>query len=481
VLDGLYTLRVESDCAALPPEVRGRTYIASITGTTVTLAGATFWRHPARGLMNTFSVFSSGDTITLALGQSVGSGVRGVVEETSEGRFLEIVGTGSGSLRRPIGGQPSIEGSFSAGFGWGQNLLSDAQHVGCAAGSHRATFRFTPGPTAFPAPGVANTMIGLQVSGPASVAPGQRVRFSAIGEMADGSTRDVTDVAGWQGTSIAIELGAPGEVTGRQVGESMLTAWIPVPNLLSALTTSVEVIVVPNGTVRVAGEVVTSNPTQPVAGATVEIVGGPSTGLSTVTDWDGRYKLYGVAGAGSLSVSKDGYEPQRREVSGSAHETVNVTLPLLAAVPDVSGTYSLTITADAGCENPMPEPFRIRRYTAVITQTGRNLAVTLSGVPFFIRQDRGNGFPGLADPRQLAFQLDDNDHFGVGANMDVVEQLDGARVLFLFGTITTDVTPTRLAGTLNGSLQFADRALPSNGFFWGASCDSRQHQVVFSR
>jgi hypothetical protein len=150
-------------------------------------------------------------------------------------------------------------------------------------------------------------------------------------------------------------------------------------------------------------------------------------------------------------------------------------------VPDVSGTYSLTITADAGCENPMPEPFTIRRYTAVITQTGRNLVVTLSGVPFFIRQDRGNGFPGLADPRQLAFQLDDNDHFGVGANMDVVEQLDGARVLFLFGTITTDVTPTRLTGTLNGSLQFADRALPSNGFFWGASCDSRQHQVVFSR
>jgi hypothetical protein len=270
-------------------------------------------------------------------------------------------------------------------------------------------------------------------------------------------------------------------VTGRHIGESRLTAWISVPNLLPTLATSVEVIVVPDGTVRVTGEVVTSNPAQPVAGATVEIVSGPSRGLSTVTDWDGRYKLYGVAGAGSLRVSKDGYEPQLREVSGSAHETVDVTLPLLAAVPDVSGTYSLTITADARCENPMPEPFTIRRYTAVITQTGRNLTVTLGGVPFFVVEGRGNGFPGQADPRQLTFQLDDNDHFGIGANMDVVEQLDGARVLFLFGTITTDVTPTRLTGTLNGSLRFADRALPSNGFFWGASCDSKQHQVVFSR
>jgi hypothetical protein len=40
-LDGLYTLGIESDCAALPPGVRERTYIAAVAGTTVTLAGAT--------------------------------------------------------------------------------------------------------------------------------------------------------------------------------------------------------------------------------------------------------------------------------------------------------------------------------------------------------------------------------------------------------------------------------------------------------
>jgi hypothetical protein len=260
----------------------------------------------------------------------------------------------------------------------------------------------------------------------------------------------------------------------------MLTASISVPNLLSTLSDSVEVIVVPNGTVRLTGAVSTSNPIQPVAGATVEIVGGPSAGLTTVTDWEGRYKLYGVAGAGSLRVSKDGYEPQLREVSGSVHATVNITLPLLAAVPNVSGTYSLTITADAGCEYPMPEPFTIRTYTAAITQTGRSLTVALSGVPFFIDEGRGNGFPGQADPRQLTFQLDDNDHFGDGSNPDVVEQISATRVLFLFGQITTDITPTRLTGTLDGSLVFADRA-PVSGFFWGGYCVSKRHQVVFSR
>jgi hypothetical protein len=472
VLDGLYALRVESDCAALPPDVRVRTYVASIAGTTVTLSSATFWMHPTRGLLNTFSIATAGDTVSLALD---------FVEQTAADRYFGIVGEGSGSIGRHVGGRPVIEGTFSAGFGWGQDLLFNTQHVGCPPAGHRATFRFTPGPTMFPAPGVANTLVRLVISGPPSVAPGQRVHFSASGEMADGSIRDVTDAASWHRSSFAIELGAAGDVTGRLIGESSLTAAIRVPNLLSDLRDIREVIVVPDGTVRVAGQVSTSNPTQPVDGAVVEIVGGPSAGLATVTDREGRFKLYGVAGAGSLRVSKDGYETQLRDVSGSAHETVNVTLPLLAPVPIVSGTYSLTITADPECDNPIPEPFTVRRYTAAITQAGRNLAVTLSGVPFFIVEGRGHSFPGQADPAQLTFLLDDNDHFDIGSNPDVVEQLGGATVLFLFGQITTDITPTRLTGTLDGSLQFADRALPSNGFFWGAACRSSRHQVVFSR
>ena len=68
-LDGLYTLAIESDCAALPPHVRARTYVASIAGTAVSLSGATFFRRPSGELLNTFSIAESGDTVTLSIGQ----------------------------------------------------------------------------------------------------------------------------------------------------------------------------------------------------------------------------------------------------------------------------------------------------------------------------------------------------------------------------------------------------------------------------
>jgi hypothetical protein len=123
----------------------------------------------------------------------------------------------------------------------------------------------------------------------------------------------------------------------------------------------------------------------------------------------------------------------------------------------------------------------VRTYTAAIGQSGRLLTVALGGASFFIREGRGNGFPGLADPFGLTFQLDDNNHFDIGGNPDVVEQLGGASVMMLFGTITTDVSSNRLAGELSGSFQPADRALPSNGFFWGPACESTRHQVVFVR
>jgi len=53
-------------------------------------------------------------------------------------------------------------------------------------------------------------------------------------------------------------------------------------------------------------------------------------------------------------------------------------------------------------------------------------------------------------------------------------------VQMLFGKITTGITSNRLSGVLSGSITRADRA-PLGGFFWGASCESSSHQVVFSR
>jgi hypothetical protein len=479
-VDGVYTLRIESTCAALPPEIRVRDYVASIEGSTVALSGSTFWMHPSRGLMNRFVLSAVGNHVALRFDSLTQSNLPTVVEETAPGSYFGIIGTGSGDVQTREGGAAAtISGTLTAGFGWGPNLADDRHHTGC--GVSPATFRFARTTAPFVAPRVARTLIKLQVSGPEAVAPQATAQFAAMGEYPDGSIEDVTSAATWhRGVSFAIDVAAGGRVTGRFVGESSVGATIPIPNA-PPLGASREVIVVPGGTFRIAGRVTTGSPAQPVVNAVISVVSGPATGVSATTDWEGRYALYGVVGESGIRGAKDGFDAQVLSVPGSSHQTLNFELRQQAAFPNVSGTYTLTLSADPACANPIAPPRNVRTYTATIGQSGRVLTVALGGASFFVVEGRGNAFPGLVDPFQLTFQLDDNNHFDIGGNPDVVEQLGGASVMMLLGTITTDITANRLTGEFSGSFQPAERALPSNGFFWGPACESTRHQVVFSR
>jgi hypothetical protein len=482
VIDGLYTLRIESTCAALPAEIRVREYFASIEGGTVSLSGGTFWKHPSRGLMNRFALGPGGNRVWLRFDSLTLSNLPALVEETAAGVYFGIVGTGAGDLSFGRAGDVTMSGILSAGFGWGQNLADDRLHTGCGPEAHEATFQFVRTTMPFAPPRVARTLIRLNVSGPASVAPEETVQFAAIGQYPDGSTEDVTFGSNWRrGVSLAIDVGAQGLVTGRFIGESTVRAFVHIPNTLSPLSDSREVIVVPAGTFRIAGQVTTGSPAQPVVNAVIAVDSGPATGQSATSDWEGRYALYGVVGESQIRGTKDGFVPQVLSVPGASHQTLNFHLRQQSPFPDVGGTYTLTLTADPACANPIPPPHNVRAYKATITQNGRSLSVALSGASFFVVEGRGNGFPGLVDPFQLSFQLDDNNHFELGSNPDVVEQLGGASVMMLFGTLTTDVGPSRLAGELSGTFQPADRALPSNGFFWGPPCQSSRHQAVFAR
>lgn len=137
-IDGTYTVRFDSTCAALPTELRRRIYTAAIAGSPqiiVTLTGATFWRHPTGALMNRFT----GSVV----GNSVSFNVRGldptwgIVEQIDSTRYFEVIGSGSGSISGS-----TIEGRLDAGIGFGSDLRDATQHDGCAAGGHQLTLRF---------------------------------------------------------------------------------------------------------------------------------------------------------------------------------------------------------------------------------------------------------------------------------------------------------------------------------------------------
>lgn len=143
-IDGTYTLQFDSTCAALPAELRSRTYTASIGGSPdilVTLTGAVFWTHPTDGLLNRMTGRVTGNSVSLSLFWPPGIARWGIVEQVDSTGYLEIIGVGSGSFTGS-----TIEGTLSAGIGFGSDLLDDARHVGCPVNGHTLTFRFTRNP-----------------------------------------------------------------------------------------------------------------------------------------------------------------------------------------------------------------------------------------------------------------------------------------------------------------------------------------------
>ena len=183
--------------------------------------------------MNRFAISRTGTRVGLRFESLTSSNLPTLVEETSPGSFFGVVGTGSGDVVES-GGALSISGTLSAGIGWGSDLADERLHEGCGAAAHQVTFRFARTTSAFVPPPVARTLIRLEVSGPASVAPQQSAQFTATGSYPDGSTRDATLEVRWnRGVSLAIDVGATGLVTGRTVGESNVSASLDIPNVLS--------------------------------------------------------------------------------------------------------------------------------------------------------------------------------------------------------------------------------------------------------
>ena len=82
-------------------------------------------------------------------------------------------------------------------------------------------------------------------------------------------------------------------------------------------------------------------------------------------------RLYGVAGDTTLRVSKEGYQTHTQNlVVTDDTPSLAVALTLVRPRLDVSGAYTLTITADPSCSGGLLEPLRTRSYAAVLTQVG---------------------------------------------------------------------------------------------------------------
>jgi len=224
-------------------------------------------------------------------------------------------------------------------------------------------------------PAGATSLQSIRIEGPGSVPPGTTAQFTAIGQISDGTTRDLTSTVTWRSSDAGVlAISASGEATAGRAGEATIAA----EN--NGKRAGLEVLVLTPGRFRLTGLV--SDSGIPLAGMTVDLLDGSRASMSTRTDAAGIYRLYDVAGDIEVRVSGQGYPEQvnRLTVTADARSDFAFT-----SRSDFAGSYRLTITASARCPSnvpwALPPEAKVRAYDATITQTGPRLNVALSGAP----------------------------------------------------------------------------------------------------
>jgi hypothetical protein len=107
-----------------------------------------------------------------------------------------------------------------------------------------------------------------------------------------------------------------------------------------------------------------------IAGALVEVLDGPQSGASTISDAGGAFSLKGTFdGTTRFRASRDGYvaETQSFVSMGSANTTLFFRLEVVGGSVNLAGDYTVTFIADSACAGQLPNDALTRTYAATIS------------------------------------------------------------------------------------------------------------------
>jgi Carboxypeptidase regulatory-like domain len=302
---------------------------------------------------------------------------------------------------------------------------------------HESPTRPTPTPT--PTTTTAATIQSVRIEGPTQLSPDTSAQYTATAQMSDGTTRDVTATVTWR-TSDAnvLSIASGGVASARKAGQTFIFA--DTANRRASL----EVLVLAPGTFRVTGVVREAG--LPIADASVELLNGSRGVQLAKTDFNGNYRLFGIAGDVEIRASKEGYAEQVNRLVVSGNATSDFVLTQTTR-KDLFGSYQLTVTARSGC-NSLPQEARVRTYAATITQDGPQLTVALSGAGLIA----GN-FTGRVDPSGVTFNIHGIDsyyYYYLIGPFDVLEQLTPTSLLTFGGRATAPLSSGDISGSLLG-------------------------------
>ena len=331
-----------------------------------------------------------------------------------------------------------------------------------------------------PTPTGSTGIVSLAIHGPDRLAPGERARFTAIATMSDRSTEDYTQKVSWSSTpqSVVAISRTTGEATAGTSGDAAVSA---SGGGLCCNPVRMAVLVVPANTHRLTGKVQESG--LPLQGATVTAESEVGNALSATTDHEGMYRLYGVTGVLQVKVSKAGYVTLVKDFIVSTNEVLDFPeVRQTQALPSVSGTYTLTVEADAGCPTASADPRtphlpagmqRARSYAVQITQDGAALRVAGSGPGFLPSSDR---FDGRITPGGVEFQLGDG-YFGYGPEKSFASYFAPTQGLSYEGQIYATRVGSTIAGRLDGEILWFEMAPFYKGL---GQCRAGNHRFTMS-
>lgn len=314
----------------------------------------------------------------------------------------------------------------------------------------------SPAPTA-PSSAPAAAVTSIVIQGPSRIAPGDTVQFTAVATLSDRTTRNYTRDVKWVVSPKGVlTISETGEAVALARGEAHVFAYIP-SGCRQGCSGETVVVVLPPDTYRLTGKVLESG--LPVQGATATVIGGSDSGLSATTDYEGQYRLYGVAGRVQIKVAKPGYEDMAKAVTVTVDDVLDFPeARQTGAIPLVSGTYVLTLQADNDCSTapsaynvpPLPPDFRQRRtYSAQLAQDGPSLSVSLPPPQFAAPS---NLFSGRIHPGTVEFVFG-NGYLYYGPENAITERLSATQAISFEGFVRAERSGSALIGPLDGAIQ----------------------------
>ena len=283
----------------------------------------------------------------------------------------------------------------------------------------------------------------IVLSGLASVAPAATIHLTLTAYHANASTEDVSAQATWASSNPEVLLVTAGSVNGLRDGEATITA------RYGGFTTTKVLTVLTPGTYVVSGNVNDSG--FGLANARVDVLSGVGAGKSAMTDANGAFKLYGIAGTVQMQGSADGYQSAVQTLD--VPRWINFNLRPLITPGNVAGHWQLTIDASSAC-GALPDAARHRTYSAAIAQNGSALRIELSGATFApdpsFSGATENTFFGRISQTVVTLKLESYEYYGL--HYDLGEVLPGGSIYTVVGTASGSATASTFGAPLDGTI-----------------------------